>query len=375
MALVFLSGCAGQPAPIEKRNVIIPENVRAVWIFYREISMADENGGTAESFKNKMNGIFDRCASMGINTVFFHVRPFADSFYPSELFPMSEYLTGKQGGEIDYDPLSIAVSLAHQKNISIHAWINPFRISFSDDRTLLDVSNPAKELLRKGSDRVCRVESGLYFNPADEENHKLIINGVREIVKNYDVDGIHIDDYFYPSTDECIDKNQYDVYRKNGGVLTLSEWRIQKVNSFVSALYSAVKSENENLIFSVSPAGNIDNNYKSLYADVKKWGSEDGYCDWLIPQIYFGFENSVLPYEKAVSQWREIATDNSVRLIAGLASYKAAEGEGEWSDDDIISRQWKSAKQNGYNGFALFSYTSIAADEAEDNYSFIKELY
>lgn len=363
MIIIFLSGCAEQPLPNKDINPVIPKNIRAVWLFYREISMAVENGGTAESYTRKINEIFDKCVSLGINTVFFHVRPFADSFYPSELFPMSEYVTGKQGGAIDYDPLKIAVSLAHQKNISIHAWINPFRISFSDDEKLLCESNPAKELIKKGSDRVCKVGGGLYFNPADEENHRLIINGVREIVNNYDVDGVHIDDYFYPSTDECTDKNLYDAYIKGGGALPLSDWRIQKINSFVSSLYSAVKAQNKNLIVSISPAGNIDNNYKSLYGDVKRWGSTKGYCDWLIPQIYFGFENSVLPYEKAVLKWRKITSEKSVRLIAGLAAYKAAQKDGEWASDDIISHQWSFAAENGYDGFAMFSYSSLVSDD------------
>lgn len=363
LILIFLSGCTAPPVE-QKTTRVLPESVRGVWLFYRELSMADEKGGTAESFTEKISSIFDNCVSLGINTVFFHVRPFADSFCKSSQFPTSEYLTGEQGGEISYDPLEIAVSAAHEMGISLHAWINPFRISFSDDASRLADSNPAKKLIESGSDRVCRIGGGFYFNPSCAENHKLIIDGVREIVKNYNVDGVHIDDYFYPDTAKSIDKAQYEKYLSGGGKLSLSDWRIQWVNLFVSSLYSAVKAEDESLVVSVSPAGNIDNNYNKLYADVKRWGSVGGYCDWLIPQIYFGYKNSVQPFKKCAEKWRKITTNENVKLIVGLAAYKTLSGESdEWKEDDIIVRQRQTVQDCGYDGFALFSYSSIVSPD------------
>lgn len=364
--LIFLLACSdnteqhnNQNKPVENKD----DSVRAVWIFYRELSMADENGGTAESFKKKIDEIFDNCVSLGLNTVFFHVRPFADSFYKSDIFPLSEYLTGEQGGKIDYDPLGIAVESAHERNISIHAWINPFRVSFSSDLSELSESNPAKKYAEEESELVYISENGIYFNPSCEENHRLIINGVREIVNNYDVDGVHIDDYFYPTSDEDIDKTQYGKYVSDGGGLSLKEWRIQCINSFVSSLYSAVKSADKNMIFSISPAGNVKNNYDSLFADVKRWGSTAGYCDWLIPQLYYSFDNKTLPYEKALKEWRSNTTLPSVKLIAGLGAYKAVSDDDEWKDKDIIKSQLKYAEKDDYDGYALFSYSSIISDK------------
>lgn len=375
LILFLLSGCTSGAEKNEEPSKIQPESVRGVWLFYREISMADEKGGTAASFSEKISAIFDNCVSMGINTVFFHVRPFSDSFYPSELFPMSEYLTGHQGGKIDYDPLKIAVTLAHERDLSIHAWINPFRISFSSDISKLSNNNPAIKLIKEKNSRVCKVNGGFYFNPACKDNHRLIINGVREIVNNYDVDGVHIDDYFYPDTDKSIDKAEYRKYISDGGKLSLSAWRIQWVNSFVSSLYSAVKAVNNNLVVSVSPAGNISNNYEKLYADVKRWGSVEGYCDWLIPQIYYGYESSVLDYETALNQWKDIASCKDVKLLAGLGAYKVLSGEtDEWKSDDIIERQWLDAENESYDGFVLFSYSSIVSADFGNNGDFLKSL-
>lgn len=374
LIILLLPGCTRQENIPEASTKTEIEEIRGVWLFYRELSMVDEKGGTAESFTEKINTIFDKCVSLGINTVFFHVRPSADSFYASKIFPFSEYLTGKQGGAVDYDPLKIAVSLAHEKNISLHAWINPFRISFSSDKSELAETNPAVKLINENSDRICTVNGGLYFNPASEENRKLIIDGVREIVNSYDVDGVHIDDYFYPDTDKSIDEKQFQDYVSCGGNLSLEEWRTQNVNTFVSNMYSAVKSCDENVIVSVSPAGNIENNYKKLYADVKRWGSTEGYCDWLIPQIYFGFENSAQPYETVMNEWRKNTICPSVRLAAGLAAYKVLSGESdEWKKGGIIGRQWGRAEENGYDGFVLFSYSSIISEKFSGNDGFLTE--
>ncbi len=372
LTIFLLTGCAKQPVTDKSDIKKQDETIKAVWIFYRELSMAEEKGGNAESFKKKIDGIFDNCVSLGINTVFFHVRPFADSFYPSDIFPLSEYLTGTQGANIDYDPLEIAVNSAHCRDISIHAWINPFRISFSTDFKQLAVSNPARKLFEDGSKLVCKTENGLYFNPSSAENHKLIIDGVREIVKNYNVDGIHIDDYFYPSTDESIDKAQYDLYKSKGGGMNLFEWRIQCINSFVSSLYNSVKSIDKNVVVSVSPAGNIDNNYNSLYADVRRWGSVKGYCDWLIPQLYYSFENETLPYKNAADEWRKITSCSEVKLIAGLGVYKAVEGDNDWTGDSVIEREWNYAEKCDYDGYALFSYSSIVSSDFKEKNTFFR---
>lgn len=367
--VIIMIFCSCAPAPEETETAEPQNEIRGVWIFYRELSMENESGGDEESFENKIAAIYDNCIKAGINTVFVHVRAFADSFYPSRIFPWSKYLTGEQGKSVDYDPLKIMIEQAHKRGLSFHAWLNPFRIQLdSEDENKLCDSNPVKKLLNEKSRAVCKTAGGIYFNPADLSAQKLILDGIREIVLGYDVDGIHIDDYFYPSTDENIDKKEYESYQKSGGRLTLAQWRKECVSSFVSGMYSAVKSIKSNVIVSISPAGNIDNNLNSLFADVKEWCSKPGFCDWIIPQIYFGFENKTLPLKEAADEWSKTADTSKVTLLAGLAVYKAAAGEGEWSDADIISRQTQYLKSCGnYSGFCCFSYSSIVSDNFNEN--------
>lgn len=369
LSILILCGCSAiPPKSTEKENFHIKiqtDNIKGVWIFYRELSMEKENGGTAESFKLKIDAIFNNCVNIGINTVFVHVRAFSDSFYPSKIFPWSKYLTGEQGKSIDYDPLKIMIDSAHDKGLSFHAWINPFRISLDKDESILSGNNIAKKWLndKKTAKRIYKTDTGIYFDPANEYAQKIIIDGVREIANNYDIDGIHIDDYFYPTTDAEIDKEEYDRYTSLGGKLALDDWRREVVSSFVSGMYSAVKCSDDNICFSISPAGNFSNNYNTLYADVVKWGNESGYCDVLIPQLYYGFEHKKLPFKNAADDWYDKIDESKVTLVAGLAAYKTIEPQkGEW-ESDIILRQIDYINQKHYSGYCLFSYSSIISDD------------
>ncbi|MGN0549860.1 MAG: glycoside hydrolase family 10 protein [Acutalibacteraceae bacterium] len=375
LAMLTLSSCG----VIEKsKNEKKPtgKEISAVWISYTELSMKDENGGNEDSFRDKISEMFDNCAQLGINTVFAQVRPFCDAMYPSEIFPWSAYLTGYQGDPVYYDPLEIMVEEAHERGLGLHAWINPFRVSFDTDTDKLSEKNPAKKLLsdEKTKDRVVTADGGLYLCPASTENHKLIIDGVREIIRNYEVDGIHIDDYFYPSTDISVDKTYYEEYKKSGGALFYDKWRLEVISSFVSQMYTAVKSERNDCVLSISPAGNINNNYEEEYADVERWCSEKGYCDWIIPQIYYGFENEVIPFDKACKSWSELDTTDDVRMIYGIPAYKVNGEEDEFkAGRGIIEKQISAAKAtDNYGGVAFFSYSSLVDPDCKKEFENIK---
>ena len=375
LAMLTLSSCGIiEKSKTEKKPT--GKEISAVWISYTELSMKDENGGDEDSFRDKITEMFDNCAQLGINTVFAQVRPFCDAMYPSEIFPWSAYLTGYQGDPVYYDPLEIMVEEAHERGLGLHAWINPFRVSFDTDTDKLSEKNPAKKLLsdEKTKDRVVTADGGLYLCPASTENHKLIIDGVREIIRNYEVDGIHIDDYFYPSTDIGVDKTYYDEYKKNGGALFYDKWRLDVISSFVSQMYTAVKSERNDCIFSISPAGNINNNYEEEYADVERWCSEKGYCDWMIPQIYYGFENEALPFDKACKSWSELDKSDDVRMIYGIPAYKVnGEDEEFKAGGGIIEKQISVAKAtDNYGGVAFFSYSSLVDSDCKREFENIK---
>lgn len=350
--------------------------ISAVWISYSELSMKDEDGGDEDSFRRKAEDMFDNCAELGINTVFVQVRPFCDAMYPSEIFPWSAYLTGYQGDPVYYDPLEIMVEEAHERGMGLHAWINPFRVSFDTDLDKLSEKNPAKILMsdEKTKNRVVTADGGLYLCPASTENHKLIIDGVREIIQNYNVDGIHIDDYFYPSTDESVDEVYYSEYKKNGGKLFHDKWRLEVISSFVSQMYTAIKSENADCVFSISPAGNINNNYEEEYADVERWCSERGYCDWMIPQLYYGFEDEVVPFDKACENWSKLDTIGAVRMIYGIAAYKLNDSDEEFNvGNGIIEKEISVAKAtDNYGGVAFFSYTALSEPDFAEEFKSIK---
>lgn len=361
LVVLIFGGCSFADKKQKVRTT--GREISAVWISYNELSMKDENGGDEYSFRSKISKMFDNCADYGINTVFAQVRPFCDAMYYSEIFPWSAYLTGEQGEGVDYDPLEIMVEEAHERGLALHAWINPFRISFDSDTDKLSDDNPAKELLndKAAKGRVVSADGGLYFSPASTDNQKLVIDGVREIINNYDVDGIHIDDYFYPSTDESVDKIYYDEYKKNGGSLYLDKWRLNVISSFVSQMYTAVKSEDTDCVFSISPAGNVSNNYEEEYADVELWCAERGYCDWIIPQLYYGFESRKLPFDKACRQWSELDKNGAVRMIYGVAAYKVNGESDEFkAGSGIIEKQISVAKAtDNYGGIAFFSYSAL----------------
>ncbi|MBR4050998.1 MAG: family 10 glycosylhydrolase [Clostridia bacterium] len=313
--------------------------------------------GTKEYFSDKITEVFELCNDKNINTLFVQVRPFCDSFYPSDLFEWSDFAKSSSGKTPDFDPLEIIVDIADDYGVSVHAWINPYRVSYSSD---FDIKQSISSF-------AFSCDKGVFLDPSSVEAQKLVLDGVREILENYNVDGIHIDDYFYPLTKENFDENSFKAYRDSGGKLSKNNWRRENVNSLVAAMYSLVHSVKPEAVFSISPAGDIRKNKLSHYADVELWCSHNGYADWIVPQIYYGFEHETMPFEDTAGDWLKLAENGSVKMICGLASYKlgqpdkgAGSGENEWVfGSDIIRRQTEFVRNIGYDGYALFSYSSV----------------
>lgn len=331
--------------------------------------MSQFKGISEGGFRGKAENMFRDIAEKGFKHVFVQVRPSGDALYKSEFFPWSKYISWEQGVSPGYDPLEIFLSVAHSHGLKLHAWINPYRISgTSSDMENLSQDNPARKMYERKRSDIYFSTNGIYYNPASLNVQKLILDGVRELVTNYDLDGIHIDDFFYPTTDEEIDKNEFAEYKKNKGTSSLSEWRREQVNAFVSGMYSAVKNKDKNIIVSISPCADVEENQNIHFADVEKWCKDEGFCDWIIPQIYYGFRNEYMPFEKTLDRWCDIVTNENVKLIIGLASYKCGEedlyagkGKDEWlTKDNILSEQLKSLRKKECDGFSLFSYNSIS---------------
>ncbi len=340
---------------------------RAVFISYIELSQYLK-GKDSTAMKNTIDDMLDQLVEFKFNMVLLQVRSFSDAIYPSTIFPSSRMVVEKEGDDLPLDILDYFIKQAHKRSLELHAWINPYRVRNSVDTKNISEKNPAFSWMN--TNKVKEIEKGIFYNPAEEEVENLILNGIQEILDNYDVDGIHFDDYFYP--DETIDALNYEKAVETDNDLSLLDYRLSVTSRLIKKTYQLVKKKNKNLLFGISPEGNIDNNYTSNYIDTVLFGSKSGYVDYLMPQIYFGFLNGSRPYQKTLEQWNDLIKDPSVSLIPALAFYKvgqkdayAKDGIDEWTlYHDIIMREvLASRKVSSYSGFAIYRYDSIFQEE------------
>ena len=375
--ILFMSSC--QP---ENHQYQAPQQeIRGIWIScYDHISAKNK---TEAEYREETDKMFQTISACGLNTAFVHLRAFSDAFYESDLFPYSSFIAGSQGAELNFDPFEVMLESAEKNGISVHGWINPFRVSSKANPSRMSEKNPAKQILNSGNvnGEICILSNGIYYNPSCESNHKLVLDGVKEIVNKYDINGIHIDDYFYPSVSDEVDIIQYSQYISSGGKLSLEEWRITNVNAFVSSLYSAVKAINPEITVSISPAADMAKNKSELFADCELWLTSDGYADIIIPQIYYGFEHNSLAFEQTLNKW--CSPERKVALACGIAAYKcgkedefAGSGHSEWQNNsDILARQISTVTANkNYTGFVIFSYSDLIREDAQKEIKNLKEL-
>ncbi len=356
------------------------DNLKAVWLSFYEIGDIFKDLDEAAA-KEKLNAMFTDLADRGINTVFFHVRAFCDAFYQSDYFPVSAYCAS------DYDLFKHAVFYAHKQKLSIQAWVNPYRVALDTTIDRLPGDSPAVKLYKEDKSHLILVGGNIFLNPASAKAQKLILNGIREIVSKYDVDGIHFDDYFYPSAEKGIDKVSYAAYREVGSRLKLEDYRRENVTALIAATHLIVKQHNSNMLFGVSPQCFIEKNKTELFADIEKW-IENDMVDYIMPQIYFGFENESAPFRSCVDTWCELMQGKQPALYIGLALYKSGK-EDEYASDntkstdspyyewqnhsDIIARQIEYTLSKGIKGYSLYSFSSLTADST-DNENLLNEV-
>lgn len=350
----------------EKLNNKITSEIRGIYISYIEYQKYFDNKNDDE-IKKEIDKMINNIHDNKFNLIILHVRPFSDSIYNSNIYPYSYTVSGKEGLK-KLDVLDYFIEKSHDLNIQVHAWINPYRIRNTTDIKNISVENPCYKWL--GTDKVKIIkDKGIFYNPSSSEVEELIVNGVEEIVKNYNVDGIHFDDYFYPSND--IDNLNYQIYVNSGGNLTLKEYRYNVINNMIKKVYKTIKDIDKNIIFSIAPDANIDNNYNYNYADIFTWLSNLDYVDYIIPQIYYGFNNSNKPYIRTLIEWNNYIKNDNIKLIPALAFYKignidefAGTGKNEWlNSESIIANQIKvSRNMSKYSGFILFRYASYFND-------------
>ncbi len=365
-------------------------NYRAVWLSYLEFNSYRKSvkNNNEHNFRTFYKHILQRIKSLSYNRIIVQVRPFGDALYSSDYFPWAACISGKQGKNPGYDPLKIMTEMSHKEGIAIEAWINPYRISSGDSIQSLSKANPAKIWFSSQNTKrnVLSYNGSLYYNPSSESVRNLIIKGVEEIVQNYDVDGIHMDDYFYPAFTEenvttAFDAPEYKQQiktnmpstdfqsssssNKSSTENTLADWRRANVNRLVSGIYKAIKEKDPQVTFGISPAGNLDNlrNDLEYYVDIDTWVSQNGYVDYLMPQIYWGFTNKLAPFDKVTDEWVTLMTSSPVKLYIGLQLYRMGSTEPGQSDSKELQQATLIKKELSYlkkqkkiEGYCLFSY-------------------
>ncbi len=322
---------------------------KAVWISQFDLQgVLKENGNQRPkaSFTTLFRQMLGKLKDYGFNTVFLQARPYSDSFYPSQYFPWSDMVVSAFGKEAEYDPYAVMVTEARKYGFSVHGWINPLRGMTDQQLQLVDDRFPIKKWYndpnKKGKNIVFK-DNRWYYNSSVAEVRELIANGAKELLKSYQLDGIHIDDYFYYSTS------------------------LEDVSKMVQGLYQAVKSVNPQAQFGVSPEGSIERDYSIHFADVRKWCSQKGYLDYICPQIYYGLEHETHDFAKVVADWNGlISKESGVYLLAGMTlgkagnidSFAGERGKKEWQEhNDIIKRCIiETRKQSNARGFSIFCY-------------------
>ena len=365
------------PSKTEEEKSEVTER-KAVFISYIELGNYIRGKDVSDA-KKTIDDMIKNVNNFGFNMIILQVRSFSDAIYPSTIFPSSRSVVNMEGDNLSFDVLDYFIKIAHKNNIELHAWINPYRISNDTDINIISKDNPAYKLLNTDSIKVID-NVGIYYNPASSEVLDLILDGIEEIIKNYDVDGIHFDDYFYPKSSD-IDYIEYNIAKDLDSSLTLQEFRLSVITSLIKKSYDLIKDYDKSILFGISPDGNIDNNYNSNYVDTRLFCSEKGYLDYIMPQVYYGFLNSVKPFEDTVKSWNNLIT-NGIDLIPALAFYKtgnidefAKEGVNEWIDyNNIIAREVMLSRElTNYSGFSIFRYDSLFSNNLSLNAFLEKE--
>lgn len=340
---------------------------KAVWFAYLDIDRMLA-GASENEFTKEIREAFQNVKYFGCNTVYVHVRAFGDAYYKSDYYAFAPSYSGKMGVSPDFDPLKIMIDEAHKLGLSFHAWVNPMRTTTESRYKEMSSSYQLKKWYNSSStngEYIVYDEDSTYYwlSPAYPAVRELICNGIAEIVSNYNVDAIHIDDYFYPTTDSSFDKEAF----KASGSSDLASWRRNTVSRLVKEMYSTVKSCNPSVLFGISPAGNVDNNMNKYYADVIRWCSEDGFMDYVTPQIYYNYDDK-LQFDNTVLQWQSLVKEDSISLVCGIAAYKVGLNK-SWSKGDVLSDMTSDVLSlKSYDGLAYYRYDMMfnPADDVED---------
>ncbi|TDD95102.1 glycoside hydrolase family 10 protein [Flavobacterium cellulosilyticum] len=368
--LSFFNGSAQE----KKAN---PKNeFRAIWIAtVVNIDWPKNNIDSIKKQKADFIEILDTYKKLNYNAVIVQIRSVGDAFYPSKLAPWSRYLTGKEGAAPNpyFDPLEWMITQAHARGFEFHAWLNPYRATFD---TKIQNLSPEHDFYKHREWMIKYGETGkekYYYNPGLPEVQTHLIAVVDEVVKNYDVDAIHFDDYFYPYRVTGQEFNDKVSYLKYGNGLSIENWRRNNVNTFVKNVYTTIKNCKPWVQFGISPFGvwrnkSVDTkgsdtqagqtNYDDLYADPLAW-MEGKYIDYILPQLYWSIDHKTASYSKLMKWWSENSVNANIYI--GNSSYKIkTDSDKRWNDPYEIPNQIDLTRTyDNIQGNAFFSAKSF----------------
>ncbi|KAA0977919.1 family 10 glycosylhydrolase [Paeniglutamicibacter gangotriensis] len=350
---------------------------RALWTAsVVNIDWPSKPGLPVATQQGELRSILDLALSRNLNAVLLQVRPAADRMWKATLGePWSKYLTGTQGKDPGYDPLAYAIAQAHQRGLALHAWINPFRVSMDSSLNSLVASHPAR--LNPGWSFA--YGGRRYYNPGIPAVRTYIRSVVVDLVKRYDVDGVHFDDYFYPypvAGSSIPDTATYAAYQ--GPYTAIASWRRNNINVFVRDTYNAIKAAKRRVVFGIGPFGIWANRSSStlgsatsglegfyaLYADTRRW-IKDGWVDYIAPQLYWYQGYSPANYNVLVDWWAKQVAGTNVKLYIGEAAYKVGDpATAAWRDpNELRDHLRKSRTVAAVRGHAYYNTTAFRANK------------
>ncbi|WP_342414746.1 family 10 glycosylhydrolase [Paenibacillus sp. FSL R10-2782] len=320
---------------------------------------------STEKQKQEFTKMLDDLQGMGINAVFVQVRASGDALYPSNLVPWSKYLTNTQGKNPGYDPLKFMISESHKRGMEFHAWFNPFRANSTGTTNGLAANHVANQ----HPDWIVKNGSQLYINPGIPAARQHVIDAIMEVVDGYDIDGVHLDDYFYPYSGTFDDDATFQAYNANK-ISNKDDWRRDNVNSFVRDLGKSIHASKSKVQFGISPFGVWRNKsqdltgsdtkagvtaYDTTFADVRTWINK-GWIDYVAPQIYWSIGFPAAGYDKLVAWWSNEVKNSDVKLYIGHSPYKIGTPEKGWQSAEELIKQLKlNENYNQIKGDIYFS--------------------
>jgi uncharacterized lipoprotein YddW (UPF0748 family) len=353
----------------------IRREFRGAWIAsVANIDWPSVPGLSTREQQDELVALLDRAAALRLNAVILQVRPAADALYASQYEPWSEYLTGRMGKPPDpyYDPLEFAVSEAHKRGLELHAWFNPYRARHPSAKSPISASH----ISRTNPELVKKYGGHLWMDPGEPAVRRRTTQVMLDVVKRYDIDGVHVDDYFYPYKEkdrrgrniDFPDAVSYRRYRNSGGRLGRDDWRRENVDSLIHQVYVGIKAIKPWVKFGISPfgtwrpgyppemGGKFDS-YSELYGDSRKWVM-NGWADYFTPQLYWPTDHPALSYSILLPWWvqqnqkgRHMWIGNYVDKVTGTPT--------GWPAQEMLDQIALTRAQNGATGNVYFSMRSL----------------